>query len=119
MCFSALAGWGPGVFTDYDYWFIIPVVASHVGAVAGAWAYYLAVMNNWGSFDNKDEETPQDRDKLGTVGDESQYLQVLVQNYSKEYIDIVFIVWPRLPATSDIPTSSEPRIYQHKTTYSR
>ena len=68
------------MFTDYDYWFIIPVVASHVGAVTGAWAYYLAVMNNWGAELNKDEETPHDKDKIGTVVDEeqSQYLQVCI-----------------------------------------
>jgi len=102
--FSALAGWGPGVFTDYDYWFIIPVVASHVGAVTGAWTYYLAVMNNWGAELNKDEETPHDKDKIGTVVDEenSQYLQ-----YGKGYQP------PQNPGyTSTRPHTPEDEKYQ-------
>ena len=45
--FTLLAGWGPGVFTEYNHWWIIPVLACHVGALAGAWAYYLAVEVNW------------------------------------------------------------------------
>ena len=45
--FTLLAGWGPGVFTEYNHWWIVPVVACHVGALAGAWLYYLAVEINW------------------------------------------------------------------------
>ena len=45
--FTLLAGWGPGVFTEYNHWWIVPVIACHVGALAGAWVYYLAVEINW------------------------------------------------------------------------
>ena len=45
--FTLLAGWGPGVFTEYNHWWIVPVIACHVGAIAGAWLYYLAVELNW------------------------------------------------------------------------
>ena len=45
--FTLLAGWGPGVFTEYNHWWIVPVIACHVGALAGAWLYYLAVEINW------------------------------------------------------------------------
>ena len=45
--FTLLAGWGPGVFTEYNHWWIVPVLACHVGALAGAWVYYLAVEVNW------------------------------------------------------------------------
>jgi len=45
--FTMLAGWGPGVFTYYHHWWIVPIVATHAGAVAGAWIYYLAIEVNW------------------------------------------------------------------------
>ena len=45
--FTFLAGWGPGVFTEYNHWWLVPVIACHVGAIAGAWLYYLAVEINW------------------------------------------------------------------------
>ena len=35
--------WGPGVFSYYHHWWIVPVIATHAGAVAGAWIYYLAI----------------------------------------------------------------------------
>ena len=51
--FTFLAGWGPGVFTEYNHWWVVPVIACHVGAVVGAWLYYLAVEINWP--DDEDE----------------------------------------------------------------
>ena len=56
--FTWLAGWGPGVFTEYNHWWLVPVIACHVGAIAGAWLYYLAVELNW------PEET-EDLEKAG------------------------------------------------------
>lgn len=41
--FTACAGWGVDVFTEYDYWFWVPLVAPFVGALAGAWAYQILV----------------------------------------------------------------------------
>ena len=38
--------WGPGVFSYYHHWWIVPVIATHAGAVAGAWIYYLAIEVN-------------------------------------------------------------------------
>jgi len=54
--FTMLAGWGPGVFTEYNHWWIVPVIACHAGAVAGAWLYYLAVEVNWPDDDLDDQE---------------------------------------------------------------
>ena len=51
--FTLLAGWGPGVFTEYNHWWIVPVIACHVGALAGAWVYYLAVEINWPTEDEE------------------------------------------------------------------
>lgn len=51
--FTLLAGWGPGVFTEYNHWWVVPVIACHVGAVAGAWLYYLAVEINWPEEEEK------------------------------------------------------------------
>lgn len=41
--FTAAAGWGVEVFTIHEYWFYVPLVAPHIGAVAGAWFYQLLV----------------------------------------------------------------------------
>jgi len=56
--FSMLAGWGPGVFSYYHHWWIVPVIATHAGAVAGAWIYYLAIEINWPpeDYDPEDDE---------------------------------------------------------------
>ena len=37
--FTAIAGWGPGVFTAGGGWWWVPVVAPCVGAIIGAWLY--------------------------------------------------------------------------------
>ena len=47
LFFSALVGWGPAVFSAYNHWWVVPVIASHAGAVAGTWLYYLAVERHW------------------------------------------------------------------------
>ena len=66
------------MFTDYNYWCVVPVLACHVGAVAGAWAYYLAIMNNWAE-DDKEKEVPAKKEKNGDArnGKGRHYLQVL------------------------------------------
>ena len=55
--FTLLAGWGPGVFTEYNHWWIVPVIACHVGALAGAWVYYLAVEINWPTEDEENYDS--------------------------------------------------------------
>lgn len=44
--FTALAGWGSGVFTAAGGWWWVPVVAPCVGAVVGALAYDLLITRN-------------------------------------------------------------------------
>jgi MIP family channel proteins len=41
--FTALAGWGRGVFTAANNWWWVPIVAPLVGAIAGAFAYDVFV----------------------------------------------------------------------------
>lgn len=41
--FTALAGWGPGVFTAGGGWWWVPVAAPCVGAILGAWFYDACV----------------------------------------------------------------------------
>ncbi len=41
--FTALAGWGGGVFTAANGWWWVPIVAPCVGAVAGGWVYDVCV----------------------------------------------------------------------------
>jgi len=44
--FTAIAGWGGGVFTAGHSWWWVPVVAPCVGAIAGVYAYDLFVGNH-------------------------------------------------------------------------
>jgi MIP family channel proteins len=41
--FTAIAGWGTDVFTVSSYWFWVPWIAPHIGAVLGGWLYLLLV----------------------------------------------------------------------------
>ena len=38
------------MFTYSYHWWVVPICATHVGAVLGAWVYYLAIgkMQPWG-----------------------------------------------------------------------
>ena len=39
-----MSGWGLDVFTKPSYyWWIVPVITTHIGAILGAWIYYLAI----------------------------------------------------------------------------
>ena len=79
---SALAGWGPGVFTAYNHWWVVPVIACHVGAVAGAWLYYVVVERNWQEGENEEMKNEVDRKKevtlpkMVTSGPGTNYLEV-------------------------------------------
>ncbi|OFW43342.1 MAG: hypothetical protein A3J29_20205 [Acidobacteria bacterium RIFCSPLOWO2_12_FULL_67_14b] len=44
--FTAVAGWGPGVFTAGGGWWWVPVAAPCVGAVLGAWLYDVFIANH-------------------------------------------------------------------------
>ena len=97
----ALAGWGPGVFTEYNYWFVVPIFACHLGAVAGAWAYYLAIEINWPD-DAEDEEKVEQKEKIvdGKTGKGRNYLEVI-----DIYIKVVIC-----PLNFSMPTcTSQPR----------
>ena len=45
--FVAFAGWGLSVFTEYNFWSLVPVLATHAGAIAGAWTYRITVQAHW------------------------------------------------------------------------
>jgi MIP family channel proteins len=44
--FTAIAGWGPGVFTAGNGWWWVPIVAPLVGGVLGAYVYDLLIANH-------------------------------------------------------------------------
>jgi glycerol uptake facilitator-like aquaporin len=44
--FTAVAGWGGGVFTASGGWWWVPVVAPCIGAILGAYTYDLLVARN-------------------------------------------------------------------------
>ena len=40
---AAVTGWGLDVFTYSYHWWVVPILATHTGAIIGAWIYYLAI----------------------------------------------------------------------------
>ena len=44
--YSALSGWGFKVFTGYSHWWLVPVIACHLGGVLGAIIYWLLIHND-------------------------------------------------------------------------
>ena len=67
------------MFTSYNHWWVVPVIACHVGGVAGAWAYYLAVEVNWPEDGkNEEEDVQQEKKSDGQSGTGKNYLQVNV-----------------------------------------
>ena len=83
--FTALAGWGPGVFTTYSMWWVVPVLACHLGALAGAWLYYLAVELQWADGEEEADDMFEDeaRDTVDTV-DEHEYSTLPAKYDSQE-----------------------------------
>jgi hypothetical protein len=59
-----MTGWGLEVFTYYNHWWVVPIVATHVGAIIGAWLYYLAV----GGWAGRQPAHPEPRDQLAEGG---------------------------------------------------
>jgi aquaporin-3 len=45
--FTAVAGWGPGVFTAANHWWWVPIVAPPAGAVIGGFAYDCFIGNRF------------------------------------------------------------------------
>jgi len=66
-----LAGWGPEVFSFYSQWWIVPVIATHVGAIVGAWMYFLCIEMNW----PKDVEFADEEFSKASPGVKSSYIQ--------------------------------------------
>jgi hypothetical protein len=89
--FTALAGWGPGVFTSYSHWWVVPVLSCHAGGVAGAWLYYMAVELHWagkneedqGSYPADDKFADDAREAFDTV-DDDKYNPLPVKYDSQE-----------------------------------
>jgi len=45
--FTMISGWGFDVFTYSYHWWVVPIFATHIGAIIGAWIYYLAIEINF------------------------------------------------------------------------
>ena len=53
-----MSGWGISVFTyPTIWWWLVPVLATHLGGVLGAWTYYLAIELHWTKADEAELET--------------------------------------------------------------
>ena len=68
------------MFTAYNHWWVVPVIACHVGAVAGAWLYYIVVEMNWQEGENEEKEKKNEVSmfKMATDGPGTNYLQVSI-----------------------------------------
>ena len=107
------------MFTDYNYWCVVPVLACHVGAVAGAWAYYLAIMNNWAE-DDKEKEIPAKKEKIGDArnGKGRHYLQVIGHLINLLTLDnFLLSVRGHVPANPDLPTTRKPKLRPRQTSH--
>ncbi|XP_008285975.1 aquaporin-10a [Stegastes partitus] len=62
--FTFTAGWGTEVFTCYDYWFWIPLVAPNVGGVAGSIIYLVFIQ-----WQLPDPDPPKDTSSLYSISD--------------------------------------------------
>uniref|UniRef100_A0A5S6R1C1 Aquaporin n=1 Tax=Trichuris muris TaxID=70415 RepID=A0A5S6R1C1_TRIMR len=45
--FTAIAGWGSETFSYRNYWFWVPIIGPHLGAITGAALYQLLVAIHW------------------------------------------------------------------------
>ena len=61
------------MFSAYNHWWVVPVIASHAGAVAGAWLYFLAVEMNWPAEEKYDSVGTNSQDN------DNNYQQVGIQ----------------------------------------
>ncbi|XP_017280480.1 aquaporin-10a [Kryptolebias marmoratus] len=64
--FTLSAGWGPEVFTCYNYWFWVPLVAPPVGGVFGSFMYLIFI-----DWQLPDPEPSQNPPAVFTVSDTS------------------------------------------------
>ncbi|XP_026172915.1 aquaporin-10a [Mastacembelus armatus] len=62
--FSLTAGWGTEVFTCYNYWFWVPVVAPPIGGVLGCLMYLVFI--HW---QLPGPDPPEDTSTLSTISD--------------------------------------------------
>ena len=53
--FSALSGWGGDVFTGYNHWWLVPIIACHVGGLLGALLYWLLLRTEGGQHTVREE----------------------------------------------------------------
>lgn len=60
-----ISGWGVSVFTyPTIWWCLVPVLATHLGAVIGAWTYYLVIELHWTKQDDIEAEDDEEAEPL-------------------------------------------------------
>eukprot|EP00095_Tigriopus_kingsejongensis_P006797 snap_masked-scaffold1064_size65302-processed-gene-0.5 protein:Tk06797 transcript:snap_masked-scaffold1064_size65302-processed-gene-0.5-mRNA-1 annotation:"hypothetical protein DAPPUDRAFT_311096" len=95
--FTAIAGWGTEPFTHANYWWVVPIVGSHIGAVLGALIYCFFVENHWKetSFElemikmvEKVEEVRQDAEageKMLDTKEDDEYIFTQHETFSAKF----------------------------------
>ena len=85
---SALSGWGLEVFTGYSHWWLVPVLACHLGGVLGAIIYWLLLHNDAEEEDEDEKRIIREMTMANisswsgpTVNQEQHYLHVSLKFY--------------------------------------
>jgi glycerol uptake facilitator-like aquaporin len=68
--FTAISGWGLGVFTANKFFFWVPIVAPLAGGAFSAVVYAFMIRNHWPEDDDEDE------DEEGNAAEKSELLEL-------------------------------------------
>ncbi|KAM9310000.1 aquaporin-10a [Pholidichthys leucotaenia] len=68
--FTLTAGWGTEVFTCYNYWFWVPLVAPPIGGIIGSFMYLVFI-----DWQLSDPDPPEDLPTLSTISDKIKQSQ--------------------------------------------
>ncbi|XP_039974420.1 aquaporin-10a [Xiphias gladius] len=73
--FTLTAGWGTEVFTCYNYWFWVPLVAPLIGGVLGTFMYLIFI--HWHL---PDPDSPENLSTLSTISDKIKEPATTMEN---------------------------------------
>ncbi|KAF6739785.1 Aquaporin-10 [Oryzias melastigma] len=72
--FTLTAGWGTEVFTCYNYWFWVPIVAPLLGGVLGSFIYLIFI--HW---QLPDEEPPENLLTFSSICDKTKHVNIITE----------------------------------------
>ena len=82
-----MSGWGLKVFTGYSHWWLIPVLACHLGGVLGAIIYWLLLHND---AEEKEEEEERIIREVTMANINSRSGQAVAQEHGYLHVSFTF-----------------------------